>query len=244
MKLAERANTGLHAHVISRVLAAVPNRSAGIVDIGCGTGALLASLHSQGYSNLAGVDIAPPAKLHGVRLHALDLDDPKLPFPDHSIDLVLSVEVVEHVENQGAYLAEIHRILKSDGVALLTTPNVHSVEARLRLLFLGKLKQFDAIGDPTHIQPVFLFPFTRLLARHHLVVAKSWGFPEDGSSPTSRGWLRSMAGIARRLGLKGLPDGDQLCMWLAPDGSPPGSTPARKQDALTAHYQSAGQTTR
>ena len=185
MKLTERANPGLHEHIIERAIAATPDRSATVLDIGCGSGALL------------------------VRLH---------------------------IENAGAFLAEIRRVLAPTGRLLLTTPNVHSVEARLRLLLLGQLKQFDSIGDPTHLYPVFNFPFNRLLARHGLRVTQRWGYPQDGTSPTSRSALRSLASLARFMGLRGDPDGDQLCLVLQHAGEAGLDTARDKEAVLTAHY--------
>lgn len=40
---------------------------------------------------------------------------------DHSLDAVLSTQVLEHVENPGHYLAEAHRVLKPNGLLILTT---------------------------------------------------------------------------------------------------------------------------
>lgn len=236
MKLTERANAGLHEHVIARAVAATPDRAAVVLDIGCGTGALLTRMRDHGYAHLAGIDISPPSALPGVRFHALDLDDPRFPFEDQSVDLAFAVEVLEHIENAGRFLAEIHRVLSPSGRFILTTPNVHSVEARLRWLLLGRLKQFDNIGDPTHLYPVFGFPFNRLLARHRLRVVQRWGFPEDGTSPTSRGALKAAAALARVFGLHGDPDGDQLCLELQRSDEPALDLRGRKVAAVTAHY--------
>lgn len=45
----------------------------------------------------------------------------KLPVEDNSMDYVLSTQVLEHVENPDAYLAECFRVLKKDGLLLLST---------------------------------------------------------------------------------------------------------------------------
>ena len=236
MKLTERANDGLHAHVIDQVLKTLPERGADILDVGCGTGALLAQLRDHGYRQLTGLDISPPADVAGIRFHAVDLDGPTLPVADQSVDLALAVEVIEHLENPGAFLAGIRSKLRPSGQLLITTPNVHSVEARVRWLLLGKLKQFDPLGDPTHLYPVFGFAFARLLKRCGLTVRNSWGFPLDGSSPTSRRGLRALAGIARAVGATGSPDGDQLCMLLACTQDHRTACLDDKIASVTSHY--------
>ncbi len=237
MPTAERANAGLHSHVLEQVLARVPDHSARILDLGCGSGALLGRLLVQGYRDLHGVDIVLPADpAPGISYTEADLDAPVLPLEAASVHLILCVEFIEHVENPGALLRELKRVMHPDGQLLLTTPNVHSVEARLRLLLLGELKQFDAIGDPTHIAPVFSHPFALLLRRHGLRIERRWGFPSDGSSPTSRPALRLAARLLSGLGLKGSPAGDQLCLWVVHERPAERSHQGSKREAVTAHY--------
>lgn len=236
MALAERANTGLHAHVLGRINDIHPGHDAVILDVGCGSGAFLAKLREQGYEQLIGIDIAPPAPFDGIRFIEADFDQCETGLPDASITIATAIEVIEHVENIGTLLAELHRVLAPGGRVLLTTPNVHSVEARVRFLLNDQLKQFDAIGDPTHVYPVFRFPFERLLARHRFTVVECWGFPSDGSSPTSRSGLRVVAKLAKMLGIKGGPPGDQLCYLLERASSDASTTAAPKREALTAHY--------
>lgn len=48
---------------------------------------------------------------------------PPLKFPDKRFDSVISFQVIEHIKDDKRYLAEISRVLKPGGVALLTTPN-------------------------------------------------------------------------------------------------------------------------
>lgn len=61
MELKERTSaTGLHAHVLDQVERLNLPKDSRILDLGCGTGALLARLQMAGYVNLTGIDIAPP----------------------------------------------------------------------------------------------------------------------------------------------------------------------------------------
>jgi 2-polyprenyl-3-methyl-5-hydroxy-6-metoxy-1,4-benzoquinol methylase len=54
-----------------------------------------------------------------------------LGFPDESFDIVLCSDVVEHLENPETCFAEIRRVLKSGGTAIITTPNPSSMMIKL-----------------------------------------------------------------------------------------------------------------
>jgi hypothetical protein len=127
-------------------------------------------------------------------------------------------------------------VLAPDGVFIMTTPNIHSIEARLRFLLLGKLKQFDELSDPTHISPIVLHTFARLLKRYSLEIATVGSFPVDGSSPTSRGMLRAMARVLKMLGLRANPDGDHLSLLIRHRVSSASHSNAEKRELVTAHY--------
>lgn len=48
---------------------------------------------------------------------------PLAAFAENSFDCVVSFQVIEHIQDDVAYLKEIHRVLKPGGFALITTPN-------------------------------------------------------------------------------------------------------------------------
>lgn len=90
-----------------------------ILDIGTGSGQIAANLSHSG--QLISCDIVDQ------RASALQVPFVRcaqaLPFADNSFDRVISNHVIEHVDNPGLHLREIHRILKPDGVVYLATPN-------------------------------------------------------------------------------------------------------------------------
>lgn len=51
-------------------------------------------------------------------------------LPGESFDLVVSVEVIEHVEEDEKFVSEVNRVLKPGGSLILTTPNGDFVENR------------------------------------------------------------------------------------------------------------------
>ena len=71
-----------------------------------------------------------------------------LPFQSASFDLVLMIEVIEHIERDGAALQEVEAILKPGGVLVLSTPNGDTFpipsKHHLRHYSTEKLKEFIA----------------------------------------------------------------------------------------------------
>src|SRR5262249_35339231 len=105
-------------------------------DAPCGEGALAFNLHEKGIPVRA-LDIeATAASLLGDAFQIADLNQ-KLPIPDKSTDVVVSVEGIEHLENPHSFLREVNRVLKDDGKLILTTPNIVSLRSRVRFLGSG-----------------------------------------------------------------------------------------------------------
>jgi 2-polyprenyl-3-methyl-5-hydroxy-6-metoxy-1,4-benzoquinol methylase len=99
-----------------------------IADVGCGGGALLDHLRGVAGSALAidpGTAWAPSLRARGYKWYASVRDCAH----EHAaaVDVVLSTQVIEHVDDPRAFLADIGRLLKPDGIALVSTPNRRDV---------------------------------------------------------------------------------------------------------------------
>lgn len=114
--------------------------------------------------------------------HVLDFDDPTWSQTlDGPFELITAIEIVEHLENPTAFLRSTASLLAPGGVALVTTPNVDSLPARIKFLLKGRLRAMDEWGDPTHITPLTWWTFTnRLVPRTGLELVERRGFPEGG----------------------------------------------------------------
>lgn len=97
-------------------------RSKVVVEVGCGAGAFLSLLDAP---NRIGVDSSLEActltRARGVT--CLMAAGESLPFGDRTVDVVVFCEVIEHVESPTAVLAELRRVLRDDGLLILSFPN-------------------------------------------------------------------------------------------------------------------------
>ena len=73
----------------------------------------------------------------GVGLDITKGDDLEQPFKikSASVDLVIALEIIEHLFDTDHFLSEINRVLKPGGYLILSTPNLASLTNRLKLLF-------------------------------------------------------------------------------------------------------------
>lgn len=97
-----------------------------VLDLGCGSGYGTAQLRAEG-ATVIGLDRIPPdpeSRVGGAHFVRADLRG--LPLRPESFDLVVSFQVVEHLDEPTThhYLRSIAGFLRGDGLAILTTPNL------------------------------------------------------------------------------------------------------------------------
>ncbi len=103
------------------------------LDIGCATGMLLQAMRGRGWI-VKGADICRESAAYGRRHRGVDIFPGTLheaAFPDESFSVIHFSHLIEHVPDPRGFLAEVLRILKPGGFAVVTTPNVDGFQARL-----------------------------------------------------------------------------------------------------------------
>jgi len=175
-----------------------------VLDAGCGAGQGSAYLSRSGARYVVGIDVSSEAIVYARRtfpqnnLTFVVMDALYLGFPDHTFDLVTSIEVIEHLSEPDRYVAEIRRVLRDRGILVLSTPN--------------KLISSPTPGTiwPHHVKEFYPDELYTLLTKHFSSV-EMWGMwiPVYDQHPARRlmHWLAPLFKpiLPRMLRIRALP---------------------------------------
>ncbi len=126
-------------HVDRLTLAQKPK----ILEVGAMPFILTIALQNKGLS-VIGVDIQPErmkAVIENNNLNIIkcDIENEALPFDKNTFDIVVLNEVFEHLRiNPIHTIGEIYRVIKPNGILLLSTPNLLSLKGWLSMIFKNK----------------------------------------------------------------------------------------------------------
>lgn len=155
-------------------------RTATILDVGCGTGEMAATLMRRGYG-VWGVDIAEAMIRHARgrcgsdRFRVGDIEH--LPFRNDSFDAVVCLGVVEYLDIDEQALREMWRVLKPGGRAVVSTPNAICPFYPVARMFAGlmeaarPLRHFVQYRLPGRRVPVHQAPRE---VRHRRYYRRKW----------------------------------------------------------------------
>jgi SAM-dependent methyltransferase len=122
--------------ILKRLRRATANRSRfDMLEVGTGAG-FFASFVEQEFpqATITGVEYDPRlvelARTKVQRAEIVQGNAEELNLPDDSYDVVVSLQVIEHLYRPEMMLKRVHRLLRRDGVFIFTTPNVAGIGAR------------------------------------------------------------------------------------------------------------------
>lgn len=183
----------LHPALLQIVREVKPRR---VFDLGCGNGST-AKFISKEVETVVGIDASESAITHANRAYPelkLEIgsayDD--LPAKYGTYDMVISLEVVEHLYDPRAYARNLFNLLEPGGVAVVSTP-YHGYWKNLALALTGKMDaHFWALWDGGHIKFWSIRTLSALLAEKGFEIIR---FERVGRIPVL---AKSMIAVARR----------------------------------------------
>jgi len=178
--------------VLQRLLRKVKLHPRIILDVGCGPMFISYALVNNETSEYIGLDIMNATRLKmyrdsmnsiGVkRLHVVRASAEFLPFRKGIFDLVLALDVLEHLNKPGEAAAEIYRVVKDDGTVAISLPLENLFQRLCRTGFIVMRLSQDPI-----LKKAKRIPITRTPEYHYAGNVKSY----DGMLEILRGIFSS-----------------------------------------------------
>lgn len=109
-----------------------------LLDLGCGDGKIIRLVKENTNSDvrIIAFDIIKHTDLHHEGFENIVGNcEYTLPFKDNSIDIIISNQVLEHLFHTDIFFKEIHRTLKKNGVAIISTANLSSIQNIIFIIF-------------------------------------------------------------------------------------------------------------
>ena len=151
-------------NAVMRLLGA-PEHLGDVADWGAGTGDLTrALLETHRFTSLTAFDLwdRPPDLPPHVRWYTADLNEP-VDCPSSSFDLVVSLGVIEYMENPYAFTRELFRIVRPRGRLILSTPNNESWRSLVSLICRGYFCAFPVHGNNFNLTALLQSDFEKIL---------------------------------------------------------------------------------
>ena len=147
-----------------------------IFDLGCGDGSVGALLKENYEITIDGCDISDVAvdraRNHYRTAYQLNIDDEDIPVESGSYDVAICTDVLEHTLSPIHALTEIQRILKDDGVTVVSVPNYGFIRYRIHSM-VGKIP--SVIHDKRHYSTFTVSHLQDLLSDSGLDVQTTLG---------------------------------------------------------------------
>ncbi|MBW3012946.1 class I SAM-dependent methyltransferase [Candidatus Woesearchaeota archaeon] len=157
---------------VKRFIGSLPDGE--LLDVGCNRGQSKSLFPKHTYN---GVDIIEQ-DCNAPNLKQADITK-GFPYEDNKFAVVYAAEILEHVFDTDFFIKECHRILKKNGILLLTTPNSVPLHSRIRTLIFGTRPYSTEArakkGSPGHIRSFILKDIRALLVENGFDIEKIYG---------------------------------------------------------------------
>lgn len=145
---------------LKSVLAERLSNKSSVLDYGCGHANYVLDELGDMFEEKVGLDVAEDSVTSNTSVDSVVINKTKvLPFDDDFFDSVISLWVLEHIENPRIVFQEVSRVLKSGGMFAFVTPNKSSLLIRVRRLMsktiANRLLKFFYDREEHDVFPVY-----------------------------------------------------------------------------------------
>ena len=182
---------------VMKAIAALVPAGSRVLDLGCGTGELLAYLQEHKGCTGYGVELDDANLLacvqRGVNVIQLNLEEGLSIFEDQSFDVVLQLETLQHLRNTEGMLRETARVGR---IGIVSFPNFAHWPNRLQVM-LGRMPVTRVLPyewyDTPNIRVGTFADFEILARKNSLRILDSFGIQHDQAVRTFPNLMASMA---------------------------------------------------
>jgi 2-polyprenyl-6-hydroxyphenyl methylase/3-demethylubiquinone-9 3-methyltransferase len=151
-----------------------------LLEIGCGGGQYSCMAVKKGAKNIVTLDTQPVCvksaiknlekyETNGFKVGVIG-DCVSLPFKKEIFDLVICIDVIEHIQEDTAVINEILRVLRPNAFLIIASQNKISLNYLIQGAYERIIKRKQWIGwDPTHVRFYTPFSFSVLLEKFELI---------------------------------------------------------------------------
>jgi SAM-dependent methyltransferase len=190
--------TGALSDDVRRVFERHVKSNHACLDVGCGDGRTAGLWLDEHAKSYVGVDISSPAveMARAAGLEALCIDDAaSLPFPDASFDVVVCLEVFEHLFDPQVVASEIARVLAPGGILVATVPNLSHWKQRIDIALRGR---WNPRGDELSVAQSWRDPHVRFFTPSSLGgMLRSCGFDDVTVTGRQASIVRNFRNLSR-----------------------------------------------
>lgn len=153
------AGKGIHEAAFNYIQKNI-NKSASILILGAGSGSFDCRLYENGYHNITSADINfdnYQYKNSEVEFVRTDLNSLFEGSFDDQYDLVVAIEIIEHLYSTNSFLSSVKKLMSEEGELLITTPNPRSLLSRFKFFTTGYHNRFHGVPMRyEHINPIHM----------------------------------------------------------------------------------------
>lgn len=140
------------------ILPLLPLKIDRVLEVGCGEGHTLDWIRSiRGCTWIAGIELGHEAAVYARKslneCYEGDIEKIDIPIEKNSLDLILCLDVLEHLVDPWSVLDRLNGMLKPGGVIIASIPNIMHYSVTIPLIFKGAWEYADAgILDKSHLR--------------------------------------------------------------------------------------------